>query len=161
MQNSNPPVPHKRPEIVRILIYVGIIWATGFVTSALQGLLMTVVSQLRFLHSFLSIVSILLSVIFTICSSVVIALLARQFVFRSKANPTMPVVVLCVLNVIRTLAVTGISSVLIVFLDQGAITDAQYVLFINAISLLLTWGVHALGYLIQRLSFYAKTLDTL
>ena len=160
MQNNNSPASHKRSEIVRILIYVGITWAAGFVISALPGLLYTIASQ--FLpYTFLSIVSILMSIGFALIISVAIGLLARQFVFRSKTNPTVPVVVLCVLNVIRALAVIVISNVLVAFLNRFAITAAQYVLFIKAISFLLTWGVHALCYLIQRLGFYAKTLDTL
>ena len=155
------PAPRKRPEIVRILIYVGILLASHFVIYVLQNLVFHIALQTKVLDLVLQIFTILLNVFFAVIQSVAVGLLAWQLVFRSKASPALPVIVLCVLNVIRSLVSSVIFHVLAMFLHQTAITFAQYSLFINIISLLLTWGVHALGYLIQRLGFYAKTLDTL
>ena len=148
-QNSASSTP-RRSVIVSVLIYIGIIWGVNFVDSLVYNAvyrgLSSVTVSLPFHLS--SMVYFLFSIANTIVICIATGLLFRQLVFRSKKSPVAAIVLLCVLNVVRSFVVS-FAYTLVIELLYDSMDSSFYHPVYQVVSFVLTWGVHALCFVLQ------------
>ncbi len=158
---QNKPVPRKRPEIVRILIYAGITLGVNLALSIPYNLVYNALVQGLLINGGMSsaafnVISWIFGSIHTYGLCIIEGLLFRRLVFRSKFNAFLPILVMCGLKDIIDIIRTIVGPIL---LAQMSID--QYVAILNIISYVIFLIVAVLGYVIMRCGFYKRTLDTL
>lgn len=158
---QNKPVPRKRPEIIRILLYAGITLGVNLALSIPYNLVYNALVQGLLINGGMSsaafnVISWIFGSIHTYGLCIIEGLLFRRLVFRSKFNAFLPILVMCGLKDIIDIIRTIVGPIL---LAQMSID--QYVAILNIISYVIFLIVAVLGYVIMRCGFYKRTLDTL
>ena len=154
--------PRKRPEIVRILIYVGIMLGVNLALSIPYNLAYNALVQGLLFNggmsiSVFNIVTFFFNHMHTYGLCIVEGILFRRLVFRSKFNAFLPILVMCGLNDVSSFIRTLIGMVV----NANALTGQQYTAILNTMSIVSLITVATVGYVIMRCGFYKRTLDTL
>lgn len=150
-QNNAASTQSKKSLLQPILIYIGIILGVNFVDSLVYNALIQGIYNLlgTLPHNNFSLVLLLSSIANTIVVCIVMGLLFQRLVFHSTKSPVTAIVLLCVLNVVRSFVVSFAYTLVVELFYDSMTSDFFYPAY-QVVSFALTWGVHALCFVLQH-----------
>lgn len=148
----------RKPEIVRILIYLGITLAVNFITSLLYDQYATQL-VISFSREF-SLPALTVLRAFNILSKVpgciVSAYLYRRYVFGSRKSVVPAIIILILFNAVGTLLLSAFSATLV---NAGTAITQTGANIISLFSLCISAVIVILSYVLQRYRLYPEADD--